>query len=136
MKRRKFLHSISHVSALAASMPSFAFSDFNFDNNSYLSNTESKGNILVLIKLSGGNDGLNTLIPLDKMSQLSKARPHVLIPDNKIVNMGSKDLGLHPSVKDFRSFFDENRLKIIQNVGYEQPDFSHFRSMGYLAVSL
>ena len=129
MKRRKFLHSISHVSALAASMPSFAFSDFNFDNNSYLSNTESKGNILVLIKLSGGNDGLNTLIPLDKMSQLSKARPHVLIPENKIVNIGSKDLGLHPSVKDFRSFFDENRLKIIQNVGYEQPDFSHFRSM-------
>ena len=129
MERRKFLHNISHVSALAATMPSFAISGLDFTSSSYLSNTESKGNILVLIKLSGGNDGLNTVIPLDKMSNLSKARPHVILPESKIVNLDSNDLGLHPSISNFKSFFDENRLKIIQNVGYEKPDFSHFRSM-------
>ena len=129
MERRKFLHNISHVSALAATMPSFAISGLDFTSSSYLSNTESKGNILVLVKLNGGNDGLNTVIPLDKMSNLSKARPHVILPESKIVNLDSNDLGLHPSISNFKSFFDENRLKIIQNVGYEKPDFSHFRSM-------
>lgn len=129
MERRKFLHNVSHLSALAATLPSLAFEGLDFSNSSYLSNTESKGNILVVIKLNGGNDGLNTVIPLDKMSNLYKARPHVILPENKIVNLNSNDLGLHPSLGDFKSFFDERRLKIIQNVGYEQPDFSHFRSM-------
>ena len=129
MERRKFLHNIGHVTALAATMPSFSISGLDFSSSSYLSNTESKGNILVLIKLNGGNDGLNTLIPLDTMSNLSKARPHIILPENKIVNLDSNNLGLHPSMSNFKSFFDENRLKIIQNVGYEKQDFSHFRSM-------
>ena len=87
------------------------------------------GKVLVLVKLNGGNDGLNTVIPKNQLSNLSKARPHVFIPENKVIDLGEKDLGLHPELTGFKSLFDEQRLKIIQNVGYETPDFSHFRSM-------
>jgi uncharacterized protein (DUF1501 family) len=129
MERRKFMHHLGHASALAAAFPSLAFKGLDYTSNSALSNTASKGNIIVLIKLDGGNDGLNTLIPLDQMSNLAKARPHIILPENKIVSLGSNDLGLHPSLSDFKSFYDEDRFKIIQNVGYPTPDFSHFRSM-------
>ena len=129
MKRRSFIHNLGHASALAAAFPSLAFKGLNFSDNSALSNTSSSGNIIILIKLDGGNDGLNTVIPLDQMSSLSAARPHVFMPENRLVSLGSHDLAIHPSLSDFKSFFNEDRLKIIQNVGYSTPDFSHFRSM-------
>ena len=129
MERRSFLHNLGHASALAAAFPSLAFKGLDFSSTSALSNTASRGNIIVLIKLDGGNDGLNTIIPLDQMSELSKARPHVFMPENKLISLGSNDLAVHPALNNFKSFFDEDRLKIIQNVGYPTPDFSHFRSM-------
>src|SRR6056300_507049 len=129
MKRRDFLHNLSHFGAASLFASDLAFGSNLYNSNSYLSNTLSSGKVLVLVKLNGGNDGLNTVIPLNQMSNLNTARPHVILPDNKIINLGEKDLGLHPELSGFKSLFDEKRLKIIQNVGYETPDFSHFRSM-------
>ena len=129
MERRKFLHNIGHVSALAAAFPALSFKDLDFTNASFLSNTLTSGRSIVIIKLDGGNDGLNTVIPQDYLSELNIARPHVVLQDNKILSLGKNDLGLHPSLSGFNSFFSEDRLKIIQNVGYPTPDFSHFRSM-------
>ncbi|MEN8805705.1 MAG: DUF1501 domain-containing protein [Wenyingzhuangia sp.] len=129
MKRRDFLHNISHLAAGSFMLPSFA-NDLNFlDNNSLLSNTIDEGKILLLIKLNGGNDGLNTLIPLDQYANLTQVRPHVILPENRIIDLGTNDLGLHPELSNFKSLFDEDRMKIIQNVGYSNPDFSHFRAM-------
>lgn len=129
MKRRHFLHNFAHAAALPALIPYETFSQLQFSNASFLSNTVEEGNILVLIKLDGGNDGLNTLIPMDQLSNLNTARPHVILPENKILDLGTNDLGFHPALSDFPAFFNENRLKIVQNVGYPNPDFSHFRSM-------
>ena len=129
MKRRNFLHNLSHLGAASLFTSDLAFGSNLYNSNSYLSNTLSSGKVLVLVKLNGGNDGLNTVVPLNQMSNLNNARPHVILPDNKIINLGEKDLGLHPELSGFKSLFDEKRLKIIQNVGYETPDFSHFRSM-------
>ena len=129
MKRRDFLHNLSHLGAASLFASDLAFGSNLYNFNSYLSNTLSSGKVLVLVKLNGGNDGLNTVVPLNQMSNLNNARPHVILPDNKIINLGEKDLGLHPELSGFKSLFDEKRLKIIQNVGYETPDFSHFRSM-------
>ena len=129
MKRRDFLHDLSHIGVASLFANDLAFGLELQNNNSYLSNTMTPGKILVLVKLNGGNDGLNTVIPKNQLSNLSKARPHVYIPDNNIIDLGKNDLGLHPELTGFKSLFDEQRLKIIQNVGYETPDFSHFRSM-------
>ena len=129
MKRRDFIHKLSHAAASPFVLPPFV-SDLRFAHpNSILNNTAQQGNIIVLIKLNGGNDGLNTVIPLDQYAPLRNARPHVILPENRIISLGDHDLGLHPSLTNFKSLYDEGRMKIIQNVGYENPDFSHFRSM-------
>jgi uncharacterized protein (DUF1501 family) len=129
MERRHFLHNLAHVAAAPTIFSSLAFNTLDFSSNSFLCNTIEDGKVIVIIRMDGGNDGLNTVIPLDQMSNLSKARPHVILPESKIISLGSNDLGLHPSLSDFKTLFDEDRLKIIQNVGYPNPDFSHFRSM-------
>ena len=128
MRRRDFLHDISHAAALGTLLPTFGL---GWQDKSYslFDNTIDAGKILVLIRLNGGNDGLNTVIPLDQYSNLNKVRPHVIMPENKLVQLGKNDLALHPSLSDLKLFSDEKRMKIIQNVGYEVPDFSHFRSM-------
>ena len=129
MERRDFLHNLSPLGAASFFAPDLAFGSGLNNSNSYLSNTLSSGKVLVLVKLNGGNDGLNTIVPLNQLSNLNNARPHVILPENKIINLGEKDLGLHPELSGFKSLYNEERLKIIQNVGYETPDFSHFRSM-------
>jgi len=126
MKRRDFLHNLAHAAAVPMVYNSLGFNNIGFQD--LLNNSDSTKK-LILIRLDGGNDGLNTLIPLNKYSELSNVRPHVILPENKIIDLGEKDLGFHPELGRFKSLFDEKRLKIIQNVGYNTPDFSHFRSM-------
>ena len=126
MKRRDFIHDLSHAAALSAVLPSLPL---RWTDNASFNQTTTPGKILVIIRLDGGNDGLNTVIPLDQYSNLNLVRPHVVMPDNKVIDLGKNDLALHPSLGDFKTLSDENRLKVIQNVGYNKPDFSHFRSM-------
>jgi uncharacterized protein (DUF1501 family) len=88
------------------------------------------GKIMVFIELTGGNDGLNTLIPLDQYDQLAKHRSNVLIPENKVLKLeGTLATGLHPSMTGLREMYNNGLVSIVQNVGYPQQDYSHFRSM-------
>ena len=109
MRRRDFLHDISHAAALGTLLPTFGL---GWQDKSYslFDNTIDAGKILVLIRLNGGNDGLNTVIPLDQYSNLNKVRPHVIMPENKLVQLGKNDLALHPSLSDLRLFSDEKRM--------------------------
>ena len=84
-------------------------------------------NVLVVIQLSGGNDGLNTVIPLDD-PLYKKARPELAIASKSAVRI-SDTLGLHPSLRPFAKLLDDGALSILQNVGYPQPNRSHFESM-------
>ena len=88
MERRHFLHNLAHVAAAPTIFSSLAFNTLDFSGNSFLSNTIEDGKIIVIIRMDGGNDGLNTVIPLDQMSELSNARPHVILPENKIISLG------------------------------------------------
>lgn len=89
----------------------------------------SNGRVLVLIQLNGGNDGLNTLIPRDQYANLNKARSNVLIPENKVLSLsGTSKTGLHPAMTGMRGLFDDGLMSIIQDAGYPDPNFSHFRS--------
>lgn len=85
--------------------------------------------VLVLVELNGGNDGLNTVIPIDQYSNLSKARNNVLIAENKIIKLnGYNETGLHPSLSGLRNLFNDGNMQILQSVGYPNQNFSHFRS--------
>lgn len=88
--------------------------------------TEGSDRVLVLIQLNGGNDGLNTLIPLDQYAALNNARPQLLIPENQVLRLYD-EVGLHPSMSGMHQLFQEERLGIVQSVGYPNPNFSHFR---------
>lgn len=85
--------------------------------------------VLVLINLSGGNDGLNMLIPTDQYTNLSKARANVLISENKVLSLtGKTGVGLHPSMTALQSMYNDGLVNAIQGVGYPNPNFSHFRA--------
>lgn len=83
--------------------------------------------VLVVLQLSGGNDGLNTIIPY-RNDVYFKSRPGIGIARNKALAL-TDEAGLHPSLKAFKVLYDEGGLGIINGVGYPNPDRSHFRSM-------
>ncbi len=83
--------------------------------------------ILVVIQLSGGNDGLNTVIPVHD-DRYHRARPTLSIRSNAAHDLNG-DLSLHPEMSALKSLYDDGRVGVITNVGYPNPDRSHFRSM-------
>lgn len=86
-------------------------------------------NILVIVQLAGGNDGLNTIIPLDQYSSMSTARSNILIPEASVLTSNKlAATGFHPSITGLRDLFEANKLSIVQGCSYERPDFSHFRA--------
>jgi uncharacterized protein (DUF1501 family) len=85
--------------------------------------------VLVLIQLNGGNDGLNTVIPIEYYDAYQAARTNIAIPRDKILRLeGFDGTGLNPAMPEIRQLFDEGKVSIIQGVSYPQPNFSHFRA--------
>ena len=82
---------------------------------------------VVIIQLSGGNDGLNTIVPY-KNDLYYKARPSISLNESKILKLND-ELGMNPALEGLKSLYDQGYLSIINNVGYPNPDRSHFRSM-------
>lgn len=83
--------------------------------------------VIVILQLSGGNDGLNTVIPF-RNDLYYKARPKLGIAKDKALSV-TDEAGLHPALTGFKELYDDGSLAILNNVGYPNPDRSHFRSM-------
>jgi len=83
--------------------------------------------VVVILQLSGGNDGLNTVIPV-RNDIYYRSRPRLGIEKTKALLL-TDEVGLHPALGSFKELYDDGRLGILNNVGYPNPDRSHFRSM-------
>ena len=84
--------------------------------------------VLVLVQLNGGNDGLNTVIPLEFHANYQAARPNIYIPEDKVLTLdGAPGTGLHPFMAAFQDMFADGKLAIVQGAGYPSQSFSHFR---------
>lgn len=83
--------------------------------------------ILVVVQMTGGNDGLNMLIPYED-DLYHRARPTLRIAPGRVLPLES-GLGLHPDMTGFQRLYDEGLLSVVTNVGYPNPDRSHFASM-------
>ena len=86
-----------------------------------------KDPILVVLELTGGNDGLNTVIPY-RDDAYHKARPTIGFQANQVVKVND-ELGLHPALQQMGQLLQQQKLAIVQGVGYPNPDRSHFESM-------
>ena len=87
----------------------------------------SDAQVLVLVTLYGGNDGLNTVVPYTDAAY-QDARPDLAYTASEVHEL-SDGLGLNPALKGMAKLWDDKRLAIVRGAGYPQPDFSHFRSM-------
>jgi uncharacterized protein (DUF1501 family) len=88
---------------------------------------ERDGRILVVVEMSGGNDGLNTIVPY-RNDQYREARPKLGISESQVLQIDDQ-LGLHPSMRGFADLLEAGHLAVVQGVGYPNPNRSHFESM-------
>jgi uncharacterized protein (DUF1501 family) len=85
--------------------------------------------ILVVIELSGGNDGLNTVVPFGDAAYY-RARPKLGIPERDVIRCAD-GFGFHPSMVGFERLYKEGTLAVVHGCGYDHPSLSHFSSMGF-----
>lgn len=133
MKRRSFLKDTTIATAgLTAMLNGFSLKAFSQKSpwiDSLYKQAAANDNVLILIQLGGGNDGLNTVIPLDQYENLFNARQNVIIPENQLLALQNNDtVALHPALAKMQTLYNENKVQIIQSVGYPNPKYSHFRS--------
>ncbi len=90
-----------------------------------ISNSETE-NILILIRLVGGNDGLNTIIPLNQFDTYANYRPNIYIPESKIIPL-TDEYGIPVYMKNAETMWQDGQMKVVHGVGYEGQNLSHFQ---------
>jgi uncharacterized protein (DUF1501 family) len=89
--------------------------------------SNTKDPVLVVLQLSGGNDGLNTIIPYGDPLYYDN-RPSVRVPEGQVLPIDDK-IGFNPTMEPLKKLYDEGKMAIMQGIGYPKPSRSHFRSM-------
>lgn len=126
--RRSFLQALGLVgsgsmmlagSSLAASKPS--------PLSVVLNTAENGDRVLVLIRLKGGNDGLNTIVPLYDYDTYASQRPSIRFDQNTLYKL-SPDFGIPAHMQPLQSLWGEGKCKVVHGVGYQDQNLSHFRS--------
>ena len=89
---------------------------------------------LVIIYLNGGNDIINTLVPLNQLDGYAQFRPDIRLPESSLITLDAtlpdnRQLGLHPELTGLKNLYDEGLLHIVQRVGYGLPNKSHFKAL-------
>ena len=133
MKRRNFIKLTTTASAIGL-LPFQVKASLKLINNKL--NCDLSNRKLILINLAGGNDGLNTIIPINQYDLYSNLRPTIKVPSsgsNSYITLDSslddnQQIGLHPAMTGFKKLYDDNILRIIQSVGYPSQNKSHFAS--------
>ncbi|MEM0914948.1 MAG: DUF1501 domain-containing protein [Planctomycetota bacterium] len=131
--RRGLLQAGMTMMATAASVPAFLSSTSDALAQSAprgAVNTPGvpDGRVLVVVQLSGGNDGLNTVAPVGSRAYYD-ARRNIAIPESQALLIDNRGIGLHPSLQPIHDLIANRTAGIIQGVGYPNPNRSHFASM-------
>ena len=133
MKRRTFLKNTIPAAAIFPAVVN-GYSVKAFTGNSPLlqalmNPAIDTDHVLVIVQLHGGNDGLNTVIPISTYSAYNNARTNIAIAENQVLALnGYAQTGLHPAMTGMQTLYNEDKLNIVQSVGYPSPNFSHFRA--------
>ncbi len=137
MKRRNFLKNIGRLSSAPLVLNGLAVSPFASPSMLQLLNCQGiDERVLVIVFLKGGNDGLNTLVPIDQYSIYTNLRPDIALPEtgaNGIINLDtslgvSDQVGLHPAMTAFKTMYENDQARLLQGIGYPSFNQSHFKS--------
>lgn len=120
IKRRTFLKTAS-LAAASLWLPRFLHAHARPDA------LPNRGKALVIVQLSGGNDGLNTVVPV-RNDVYYRERPRIAIKATDALRL-TDEAALHPALVGLKHLYDSGDVAILHNVGYPNPDRSHFRSM-------
>ena len=123
--RRKFIKQSALAAAGTIAVPAFLKSLEAQAASKFAAADSNK--VLVVIQLSGGNDGLNTVIPI-KNDIYYKARPKIAIAADDALEF-TKDAAFHPQLKVFNEFYDQGILSVVNSVGYQNADRTHSGAM-------
>src|SRR4051812_25979821 len=118
--RRDLLRSSAMLS-LAPVVPGF------LSRTAHAATPGRDGRVLVVLQLDGGNDGINTVVPIGDEAY-ARHRRELRLPADKVLMVGD-GVGLHPAMRPAADLLEGGRLAIVQGVGYPNPDRSHFESM-------
>lgn len=136
MKRRSFLKKIPLAAAPFAisGVPINLIAKNNYFRQMAASSTNDR--VLVILQLLGGNDGVNTIIPVDQYDQYYNRRANIAIPakngPRRYIDVDSTlaledQIGLHPDMQGIKELYDRGRMAIVQGVSYKNNNGSHFR---------
>lgn len=125
--RRRFIKSFGLAGGLGFMMGGLPISAASLTRWSMPPILEKSDRILIMIRFKGGNDGLNTIIPLDQLSAYHNARPMLGYADNQMINLNDK-VAMSPHLSEIKALWDKGMMKVIQGVGYPEQNLSHFRS--------
>ena len=120
--RRRFLGQSSAV--VLGTMPSLVSRAVVADDRTL---PERDGKILVVIQMSGGNDGINTVVPYADEGY-AKHRKKLRLPTDRLLKIDDS-VGFHPSMRSAADLLEQGKLGIVQGVGYPNPSRSHDTSM-------
>ena len=129
MSRRHLLGTGASALALGAAGEGLTFGLTSTLARAAEETQKSSSRILVVLELSGANDGLNTLVPYADDAYY-KLRPHLGIPEKKLLKIDNHH-GFSGGMKGFEQLYKDGKLAIVHGCGYAQPNFSHFTSMAY-----
>jgi len=133
MKRRTFIKSTLPLAFSPLFIESLVARNIGKMLGLNLSPTDFQDRKLIILNMFGGNDALNCVVPLDQYSLYESHRPTIKIARSALVDLDNTlpsdhQIGLHPSLSEFKTLYDEGKMNLIQSVGYPTPNFSHFRS--------
>ncbi|RLD71504.1 MAG: hypothetical protein DRI98_04975 [Bacteroidetes bacterium] len=136
MKRRHFIRNVAYGSAAGITLGGVPMNLLAANSPmARLAADSANDKVLVFIQLHGGNDGLNTLIPISQYDDYYNLRPNIAIRHTGTRSYLNVDetvdenaqVGLHPDMLAFKEMYDQEKVAIIQNVGYPDMNLSHFR---------
>ncbi len=138
MKRRSFLKKLPILGAAGATFTinGIPMKLLASDHIARLSSTSDNDKVMIILQMHGGNDGLNTVIPLSNYDQYHFNRSNIAIPKNNgvrsLIELDStlpeeSKVGLHPDMMGVKQMYDQGKVSIVQGVSYHNNNGSHFR---------